>query len=107
MQKAHRLPISVLLDHGQVGVQADAHRGIKGHLEGCAVVLGPNHGPQLLAIHRLLHLLEEPPERLPVTVCLKLQPDNTHTLLRKSRESALIDWKKFWKILPVCICLEL
>lgn len=88
MQKAHRLPIGVLLDHGQVGVQADAHSGIKGHLEGCAVVLGPDHGPQLLAIHCLLHLLEEPPEGLPIAVRLELQPDNTPHSQEKSRNCA-------------------
>lgn len=76
MEEAHWLPISVLLDHGQVGVQADAHCGIKRHLEGGAVVLGPDHGPQLLAVHCLLHLLEEPPECIPVGVCLELQASN-------------------------------
>ena len=73
MEEAHWLPICALLDHGQVGVQADAHCRVKGHLEGGAVVLRADHGPQLLAVHRLLHLLEEPPERLPVAVCLELQ----------------------------------
>ena len=74
MQEAHWLPISVLLDHGQVGVQTDAHCGIKGHLEGSSVVLGADHGPQLLAVHSLLDLLEELLEGLLVGVCLELQP---------------------------------
>ena len=85
VQKAHRLPIGVLLDHGQVGVQADAHGGIKRHLEGCAVVLGPDHWPQLLAVHRLLHFLEEPLESLPVSVCLELQSGTRNTAQRKTK----------------------
>jgi len=74
VQEAHGLPISVLLDHGQVCIQADAHCGIKGHLEGSPVVLGADHGPQLLAVHSLLHFLEELLEGLLVGVCLELQP---------------------------------
>ena len=77
VQEAHGLPIGVLLDHGQVGVQADAHCGVKGHLKGSSVVLGADHGPQLLAVHSLLHLLEELLEGLLVGVCLELQPQ-TH-----------------------------
>lgn len=77
MQEAHRLAVGVLLDHGEVGVQADAHGGVEGNLEGGAVVLGADHGPQLLAVHRLLHLLEEAPERLPVAVRLELQANVT------------------------------
>lgn len=77
MKKAHWLPIGILLDHGQVGVQADSHCSIKGHLESCSAVLGPNHGPQLLAVHSLLDFLEEFLEGLLVVVCLELQTDAT------------------------------
>jgi len=73
VQEAHWLPIGILLDHGQVGVQADAHCGVKGHLESGPVVLGADHGPQLLAVHSLLDLLEELLEGLLVGVCLELQ----------------------------------
>lgn len=79
VQKAHWLPISVLLDHGQVGVQADAHGGVKGHLEGSAVVLGADHGPQLLAVHGLLDFIEEALEGLPVIVSLELQANTSMT----------------------------
>ena len=74
MQEAHWLAIGVLLDHGQVCIQADAHGGIKGHLEGGPVVLRADHGPQLLAVHCLLDLLKELLESLLVIVCLELQP---------------------------------
>lgn len=73
MQEACWLCIGVLLDHGQVGVQADSHCSIKGHLEGRPVVLGTDHGPQLLAVHRLLHFLEELFKGLLVVVGLELQ----------------------------------
>ena len=78
MKQAYWLPISVLLDHGQVGVQADAHSGIKGHLEGSAAVLCANHGPQLLAVHGLLDLLEKLLEGLLVVVRLELQAHMQH-----------------------------
>lgn len=50
--------VRILLDHGQVGVQRDADSGIEGDLKGCAHVLRADHGVQLLAVHRLLHLSE-------------------------------------------------
>ena len=107
VEKAHGLPIGILLDHGQVGVQADAHCGIKGHLEGCAVVLGPDHGPQLFAVHSLLHLLEEPLEGLPVGVCFELQPAQHAPLLRKKQVMTNITvWKVSLSVTVLTFCLQ-
>lgn len=47
--------------------------GREADLKGSTVVLGADHGAQLLAVHCLLHLLEELPEGLLVIVCLELQ----------------------------------
>ena len=87
VQKAHWLCIGVLLDHGQVGVQANAHCGIEGHLEGGPVVLGTDHGPQLLAVHGLLHFLEELLESLLVIVSLELQSNVAVVSARDAGES--------------------
>mmetsp|Transcript_15875 Transcript_15875/g.47773 ORF Transcript_15875/g.47773 Transcript_15875/m.47773 type:complete len:412 (+) Transcript_15875:1024-2259(+) len=56
--------VGVLLEHGQVGVQTDAHRRVERNLESSALVLGAGHGAQLLAVHRFLALAEELRERL-------------------------------------------
>ena len=99
LQEAHGLCIGVLLDHGQIGVQADAHCGIKGHLEGSPVVLGANHGPQLLAVNRLLDLLEEPLKGLPVVVGLELHTSNSRAHQRGIQIVA--------QQLPFCCLLDL
>lgn len=41
------------------GGPPDAHCGVKGDLEGGALVLGAHHGLELLGIHGALHLTEQ------------------------------------------------
>lgn len=58
---------------------------VGGYLEGCAVVLGADHGAQLLAVYRLMHFLEELLEGLLVVVGLELQPHDNRLRLRKKQ----------------------
>ena len=56
--------------------------GCGGHLESGAVVLGADHGAQLLAVHCLVHLLEELLEGLLLIVGLELQPHGNRLSFR-------------------------
>mmetsp|Transcript_36569 Transcript_36569/g.61643 ORF Transcript_36569/g.61643 Transcript_36569/m.61643 type:complete len:227 (+) Transcript_36569:494-1174(+) len=62
LRESGRPVVRVLQHHGQVRVQADAHGGVEGDLEGGAHVLCAHHWLQLLGVDLLEDLGEEAPE---------------------------------------------